>query len=275
MDCKAALTEADGDTDRAIELLRVKGQASAAKREGRGTNEGVVSSYIHANDRVGAMVEVQCETGFRRPATRTSRSLPTRWPCTSPRRRRATSRPTRSTSQSARPKKRGLRSEGARRRQARQRGRENRRRAAQEVGQRSRPARPGPRQRRETRLEDDRGAAPGAGGGKRARTSASPASPISASARNRLAPVTDDSAEPKFGRILLKLSGEALMGRLEYGTDGAEVDRIAHQVSAQRERGVEIAIVVGAGNIYRGPRRRRQRHGPSHRRLHGDAGDGA
>jgi elongation factor Ts len=64
MDCKAALTEAGGDADRAIELLRVKGQASAAKREGRGTNEGVVSSYIHANDRVGAMVEVQCETDF-------------------------------------------------------------------------------------------------------------------------------------------------------------------------------------------------------------------
>ena len=64
MDCKAALAEADGDTERAIELLRVKGQASAAKREGRGTEEGVVSAYIHANDRVGAMVEVQCETDF-------------------------------------------------------------------------------------------------------------------------------------------------------------------------------------------------------------------
>ena len=64
MDSKAALVEADGDIDRAIELLRVKGQASAAKREGRGTNEGVVSSYIHANASVGAMVEVQCETDF-------------------------------------------------------------------------------------------------------------------------------------------------------------------------------------------------------------------
>ena len=64
MDCKAALTEADGDAERAVEILRVKGQASAAKREGRGTDEGVVSSYIHANDRVGAMVEVQCETDF-------------------------------------------------------------------------------------------------------------------------------------------------------------------------------------------------------------------
>jgi elongation factor Ts len=64
MDCKAALTESDGDVERAIEILRVKGQASAAKRAGRGTNEGVVASYIHANDRVGAMVEVQCETDF-------------------------------------------------------------------------------------------------------------------------------------------------------------------------------------------------------------------
>lgn len=64
MDCKAALAEAEGDTERAVELLRVKGQASAAKREGRGTNEGVVASYIHANDRIGAMVEVQCETDF-------------------------------------------------------------------------------------------------------------------------------------------------------------------------------------------------------------------
>lgn len=64
MDCKAALSEADGDVDRAIELLRVKGQASAAKREGRGTEEGVVASYIHANNKVGAMVEVQCETDF-------------------------------------------------------------------------------------------------------------------------------------------------------------------------------------------------------------------
>jgi elongation factor Ts len=64
MDCKAALSESDGDVERAIEILRVKGQASAAKREGRGTNEGVVASYIHANDKVGAMVEVQCETDF-------------------------------------------------------------------------------------------------------------------------------------------------------------------------------------------------------------------
>lgn len=64
MDSKAALTEADGDMERAVELLRVKGQASAAKRSDRGTSEGVVAAYIHANKKVGAMVEVLCETDF-------------------------------------------------------------------------------------------------------------------------------------------------------------------------------------------------------------------
>jgi elongation factor Ts len=64
MDAKAALSEAGGDMDKAVQILRVKGQASAAKRAGRGTAEGVVSSYIHANKKIGAMVEVQCETDF-------------------------------------------------------------------------------------------------------------------------------------------------------------------------------------------------------------------
>jgi elongation factor Ts len=64
MDAKAALVEAEGDTDRAVEILRVKGQASAAKRSGRSTEEGAVASYIHANGRVGVLVEVLCETDF-------------------------------------------------------------------------------------------------------------------------------------------------------------------------------------------------------------------
>jgi elongation factor Ts len=64
MDCKAALQEADGDFDRAIEILRVKGQASAAKRGERIASEGVVSSYIHAGGRIGVLVEVDCETDF-------------------------------------------------------------------------------------------------------------------------------------------------------------------------------------------------------------------
>ncbi len=58
--------------------------------------------------------------------------------------------------------------------------------------------------------------------------------------------------DPRFSRILLKLSGEALMGDLDYGTDAEQVKRIAEQVAATRGREVEIAVVVGAGNIYRG-----------------------
>ena len=64
MDSKAALAEAGGDIDRAVEILRVKGQASAAKRSGRATGEGLVASYIHSNGKVGVLVEVRCETDF-------------------------------------------------------------------------------------------------------------------------------------------------------------------------------------------------------------------
>jgi len=58
--------------------------------------------------------------------------------------------------------------------------------------------------------------------------------------------------EPRFSRVLLKLSGEALMGDLEFGTDAEQVRRIAEQVASTRGLGVEVAVVVGAGNIYRG-----------------------
>jgi uridylate kinase len=64
--------------------------------------------------------------------------------------------------------------------------------------------------------------------------------------------MASEAPEPAFKRVLLKLSGEALMGDLEYGTDPERVRAVAAQVAAVRERGVEIAIVVGAGNIYRG-----------------------
>jgi len=64
MDCKAALQESDGDVDKAIELLRVKGQAQAAKRGERSASEGLVVSYLHHNGKVGALVEVDCETDF-------------------------------------------------------------------------------------------------------------------------------------------------------------------------------------------------------------------
>jgi uridylate kinase len=65
--------------------------------------------------------------------------------------------------------------------------------------------------------------------------------------------VSDEpSAPPAFTRILLKLSGEALMGDLDYGADPIRIAAIAEQVRRQQERGVEVAVVVGGGNIYRG-----------------------
>ena len=64
MDCKTALTEADGDMDKAIEILRVKGQAKAAKRGERAASEGIVTSYVHSTQKIGVLVEINCETDF-------------------------------------------------------------------------------------------------------------------------------------------------------------------------------------------------------------------
>ncbi len=64
MDCKKALEEAGGDMEKAVDILRQKGLAVAAKRAGKATKEGVVAAYIHANKKLGAMVEVNCETDF-------------------------------------------------------------------------------------------------------------------------------------------------------------------------------------------------------------------
>ncbi len=64
MDCKKALTETDGEMDKAIEYLRKKGLAAAAKKSGRLASEGVVTAYIHSNNRVGVLLEVNCETDF-------------------------------------------------------------------------------------------------------------------------------------------------------------------------------------------------------------------
>jgi elongation factor Ts len=63
MDCKAALVEAGGDIEQAVDILRAKGAADAAKRAGREANEGYIDAYVHMG-RVGAMVEVNCETDF-------------------------------------------------------------------------------------------------------------------------------------------------------------------------------------------------------------------
>jgi len=64
MDCKSALSEADGDLEKAITVLRTRGQARAAKRSGRSTSQGMVGSYIHMGGQVGVLIEVGCESDF-------------------------------------------------------------------------------------------------------------------------------------------------------------------------------------------------------------------
>lgn len=64
MDCKAALAEANGDMEKAIEILRKKGLAKAAKKAGRETKEGLIISYVHHNGKIGVLLELNCETDF-------------------------------------------------------------------------------------------------------------------------------------------------------------------------------------------------------------------
>ena len=64
MDCKSALTETNGDIDKAVDLLRKKGVASAEKRAGRETSQGLVETYIHPGSQLGVLIEVNCETDF-------------------------------------------------------------------------------------------------------------------------------------------------------------------------------------------------------------------
>lgn len=64
MDCKKALVDADGDSEVAMDALRAKGLASAAKKAGRATKEGIIETYVHTGSKLGIMIEVNCETDF-------------------------------------------------------------------------------------------------------------------------------------------------------------------------------------------------------------------
>ncbi len=64
VECKKALAEAQGNEDAAVEILRVKGVATAAKKAGRNASQGIVSAYIHSNNKVGVLIEVACESDF-------------------------------------------------------------------------------------------------------------------------------------------------------------------------------------------------------------------
>ncbi len=78
-------------------------------------------------------------------------------------------------------------------------------------------------------------------------------------------------AQPAYQRILLKLSGEALMGDDSFGINRETVDRIVGEVKEVSDLGVQVGVVIGGGNIFRGVSPGRGGHGPRHRRLHGHA----
>ena len=64
MDCKEALSECNGDISKAVDFLRKKGLATAAKRAGKATTEGIIESYVHMDNKLGVLVEINCETDF-------------------------------------------------------------------------------------------------------------------------------------------------------------------------------------------------------------------
>ena len=245
MDCKGALEEADGDTDKAVEILRVKMGNKLGKLADREAAEGTIQSYIHANGKVGVLVEVDCNTDFvaknddfiafaRDVALHIAASPQTRF-----------------VSEDEVPEDvrdgRGPRLRAAGGRQARERAPADRRGQAQEVARRGRAAQPAHVNARQVRGQDDRAAArrPLGQDGRERRHQA-----LRALRGGRVS----DPARPgaAFRRILIKLSGESLMGSLDYGTDPARLGAVAEQIKVVHERGVEIAIVLGAGNIYRG-----------------------
>ena len=158
MDCKSALEEAGGDLDKAVELLRVKGQASAEKRSGRATSEGTVASYIHAGGSPGVLVEVQCETDFvarNDDFQEFAREVAIHIAAAAPLYVSADEIPEDEREAERRVFEEKAKQEG----KPDERGREDRRGPADEVGEGRRPARAGARALRPLRGQDDRAAA--------------------------------------------------------------------------------------------------------------------
>ena len=241
MDCKKALEEAGGDIEKAVEILRVKLGNKLGKLAGREATEGTVQSYIHANGKVGVLVEVDCNTDF---VARNDDFIALR-----PRHRAAHRRAPADAL-----RRRGRRPEEAKRGRARvfeQQAAdkpeniraEDRRGQARQVARGGRAARPGARQRRQARRQDDRAAARRARRRRPARTSSSAASPLRG---RRVAPArrvgSPPCQSPSFRRVLLKLSGEALMGdaRLRHrpraARGGRRADQRASTSAASRSR---------------------------------------
>ena len=250
MDCKKALTEAQGDIEKAIEILRVKQGKKIQDLGERAATEGTVQAYIHAGAKVGVLIEVDCNTDFvatnedfvdvrarRRDADRGDADA--------------------SSTSAARTCPQDVRDAEARIYEQEAADKPENVREKIVAGKLDswyaddRAARAGDAQP-EVRRQDRPAAARRADREDRRERRDPPLRALRdrpVGSRPRIGSAVDG---PAFKRILLKLSGEALMGELEYGTDPERVVAVARQVAAVREQGVEVAIVVGAGNIYRG-----------------------
>ena len=248
MDCKAALQESGGDFDRAVEILRVKGQAQAAKRSGRVASEGAVASYIHSTGKIGVLVEVNSETDFvarnddfqafvrdvalhiaaANPQVVSEDEVPedVKAAETHIYEEQAADKP-----EQARPKI----VEGRWRKWLEENVLLNQTHVNSDKheGKTIEQLRAGDRQQDRRERRD-------------------PA--LHALRRGR--GVTSSCAEdgrPAFRRILLKLSGEALTGHARVRRrPGPDRRHRRRRSSSVVDRGVEVAIVVGGGNIYRG-----------------------
>ena len=177
--CREALTEADGDIEKAVEILRARGEAQAAKRAGAEATEGVVQSYIHAGNKIGVLVEVDCQTDFvarNEKFIEFARDLALHIAAAAPL----------AVSEEDVPAEDREREERIATEQAADRPENVRERIvagqARQVARRGRAAAPEARQRGQARRQDDRGAARRAGRRDAARTSSSAASPGSRSA---------------------------------------------------------------------------------------------
>ena len=251
MDCKKALTEAEGDIEKAIEILRVKQGKKIQDLGERAATEGTVQAYVHAGAKVGVLIEVDCNTDFvaknedfvtfaREVAMQIAATPTVRYVSREEVPAEEREAEARIYEQEAADKPENVREKIVDRQ-------------ARLVAGDDRAARAGDAQP-EVRRQDRPAAARRAGrhDGRERRH------PPLRALRNRPvdrgsgAGIGSAAMAPAFKRILLKLSGEALMGELDFGTDPERVAAVARQVAAIRDQGVEVAIVVGAGNIYRG-----------------------
>ena len=271
MACRNALTEAEGDIDKAIELLRARGRPRRPSAPAR-RRRGHVQSYIHANSKIGVLVEVDCETDFvarNEDFVAFARDVALHIAAATPLGRHRGGRPGGGS------RARGADRDRAGGRPAGERPRADRRRASSTSGStRSCCCARSTSTRTSTAARRSRSCAPSS------RPRRGENIVIRRFARfvgRRLSRrVTPVRRRPGLSARPAEAVGRGADGRARVRhRSRAGAARSPREIAAVHRRGVEVAIVVGGGNIYRGLARRGARDGPRDRRLHGHAGDGA